>query len=169
MWRPGFDFETSTEAVLEGAHRSLCVYSIVHRGTKRRPGLVLGLDVGGRCRGVAFKVSVDAYPGIRAYLRAREQVTRVYREAVRPIWLAGEEPRRVRALCYLADRLHPQYAGVLPFGKQVRHVRDGYGRSGNNVDYLVNTVRHLQEMQIEEPALARLMAELGYGPGRSQR
>lgn len=168
MWRPGFDFQDSVEGILEGAHRSLCVYSVVHRGTRQRPGLVLGLDVGGRCRGRAFRVSAEDYPHIRNYLRAREQVTRVYREVVRPISLVGEETRRVRALCYLADRLHPQYAGLLPLGAQVRHVRDGHGKSGNNVAYVVNTVRCLEDMQIHEPTLHRVMAELGYGPGRAR-
>lgn len=166
MWRPGFDHEGCVEGVLQGAHRALCVYSIVHRGTRQRPGLVLGLDVGGSCRGLAFRVSARSFPAIRAYLRAREQVTRVYREVVRPVELAGGV--RVRALCYLADRLHPQYAGTLPLTAQVRHVREGRGRSGNNVEYVINTVRHLDEMGIEERGLRRLMAELGHGPGRTR-
>ncbi|MGH6873719.1 MAG: gamma-glutamylcyclotransferase, partial [Aestuariivirgaceae bacterium] len=78
MWQPGFDYEERRRAMLNGLHRSLCVYSHVHRGTPERPGLVMGLDRGGSCRGVAFRIKEERWDGIMAYLRAREQVTMVY-------------------------------------------------------------------------------------------
>src|ERR1700681_94038 len=104
MWRPGFDFRERIEARLIGAHRALCVYSFVHRGTPERPGLVLGLDHGGTCRGIAYRVTAAARADTVAYLRAREQVTSVYRESMRPIWLKREPQLRVPALCYMVDR-----------------------------------------------------------------
>ncbi len=113
MWRPDFPFVERVEARLVGAHRALCVYSFVHRGTPERPGLVLGLDQGGTCRGVAYRVSAADRASTIAYLRAREQVTSVYRECIRPIWLKREPEQRVSALCYMVDRGHPQYAGRL--------------------------------------------------------
>src|ERR1700742_3385850 len=95
MWRPDFAFIERIEARLIGAHRALCVYSFVHRGTPERPGLVLGLDRGGACRGIAFRVARDDWEKTVSYLRAREQVTAVYREVSRRIWLKTEKPKPV--------------------------------------------------------------------------
>ena len=136
MWRPGFDYVERLDARLIGAHRALCVYSFVHRGTPERPGLVLGLDRGGACRGIAFRVAAAKRAETVAYLRGREQVTMVYREFVRPVRLKTNPERVVPALCYMVDRSHPQYAGRLTLDQQVHHVRQGHGQSGNNRDYV---------------------------------
>src|SRR4051794_16865913 len=111
MWRPGFDFIDRVEARLTGAHRALCVYSFDHRGTPERPGLVLGLDHGGACRGIAYRVAAAKRAGTIAYLREREQVTNVYRECVRRIVLRSDPQHSIEALCYVVNRSHPQYAG----------------------------------------------------------
>src|SRR6202040_1341020 len=87
MWRPGFDFIEQVPARLIGEHRALCVYSFDHRGTPEKPGLVLGLDRGGACRGIAFRVRGALRQAPIVYLRAREQVTSVYREVTRSVWL----------------------------------------------------------------------------------
>src|SRR5579862_38141 len=113
MWRPGFTFREQVPARLRGLHRSLCVYSFFHRGTPERPGLVLGLDRGGMCRGIAFRVAAAAREKTIAYLRAREQVTAVYRETMRRIELEDGSRQQVSALCYVVDRGHAQYAGRL--------------------------------------------------------
>src|SRR5664279_2923977 len=113
MWRPGFDALERRQARLVGAHRALCVYSFVHRGTPERPGLVLGLDRGGNCRGIAYRVTADKRTEVIDYLRAREQVTMVYLEAWRRVWLDDDPRESVPALCYVVDRGHQQYAGRL--------------------------------------------------------
>jgi cation transport protein ChaC len=160
MWRPDFSFVERVEARLIGAHRALCVYSFVHRGTPERPGLVLGLDHGGTCRGIAYRVRAGERDKTIEYLRAREQVTSVYRESVRPIWLKGFPDRRVQALVYMVDRGHVQYAGRLSLEQQLHHVRQGHGRSGANRDYVIATVGALEELGYRETALHWLVERL---------
>jgi cation transport protein ChaC len=160
MWRPGFPFLDKVEARLIGAHRALCVYSMFHRGTPERPGLVLGLDRGGACRGIAFRVAAAERARTVAYLRAREQVTTVYRECIRRVWLKGEAERPVPALCYMVDRSHPQYAPKLPLDQQLHHVRQGHGQSGANRDYVVATVAALESLGMWETELHLLAARL---------
>ena len=158
MWRPDFPFVERVESRLVGAHRALCVYSFVHRGTPERPGLVLGLDRGGTCRGIAYRVPAAERTSTIAYLRAREQVTSVYRESMRPVWLKQEPERRVSALCYMVDRAHPQYAGRLTLERQLHLVRQGHGQSGPNRDYVIATVAAMAALGLREGEL-HLLAE----------
>lgn len=156
MWRPGFDFKDRVKARLVGAHRSLCVYSFVHRGTAEKPGLVLGLDNGGNCRGVAYRVAGDKREATLEYLRGREQVTMVYRESWRTIWLEDDPRNSTRALVYTVNRGHPQYAGRLALTQQLHFVRQGHGRSGINRDYVLDTVKELDTLGIRDDGLRRL-------------
>jgi cation transport protein ChaC len=160
MWRTGFEFIERRQARLIGGHRSLCVYSHVHRGTPERPGLVLGLDRGGSCRGVAFRVSADKAHATLSYLQERELVTKVYKEAERPVELLEGDKGRVRALCFLVDRSHAQYAGKLSLEAQLHHVRHGHGRSGANPEYVIETVSHMRELGIRDRALEWLVDRL---------
>jgi len=173
MWRPGFAFVERRQARLIGAHRALCVYSFVHRGTPERPGLVLGLDRGGACRGIAYRVAASARGETVAYLRAREQVTLVYRECTRRIWLDHEPGRPVPALCYMVDRGHPQYAGRLSLEQQLHHVRQGHGHSGANRDYVIATVAAMEALGLREGELNLLAERLkgvhGAGPVAASR
>jgi cation transport protein ChaC len=159
MWRPGFDYVARELAWLRGYHRALCIYSHVHRGTPERPGLVLGLDRGGSCRGVAFRVEAAKAEATIAYLRAREQVTTVYVE--RRVRLRLDDRREVEALTYVVDRRHVQYAGKLPLETILEHVRAGVGQSGDNPAYVLNTHRHLAELSLRDDVLARLVRALG--------
>lgn len=160
MWRPGFPFEAQAPGLLKGAHRALCVYSVLHRGTHEQPGLVLGLDRGGACRGVAFRVTPGAEDETIAYLREREQVTDVYVEAYRNVRLVDGSDRTVKALTYLADPTHLQYAGRLSLDEQHRIVRMCHGQAGANIEYVLNTVRHLEDEGVHDAVLAKLAARL---------
>jgi len=158
IWRPGFAFEERQIAEVDGYHRALCIYSHVHRGTQDCPGLVLGLDYGGSCRGVAFRVAAAERDATIAYLREREQVTFVYRETILRARLADN--RKVAALAYVADRAHAQYASRLAREDILRHVRQGVGQSGPNPDYVRSTYEHLAALGIEDEALAWIVERL---------
>jgi cation transport protein ChaC len=158
IWRPGFAFRRSERALLRGAHRSLCIYSHTYRGTPELPGLVFGLARGGSCGGMAFAVDDALWPETLAYLRERELVSGVYREAMRPVRLAGGT--MVEALAYLVDAAHPQYAGGLELAEQLRLVRRGRGNSGANIDYVLNTAAHLRQLGIRDRGLEALAAAL---------
>lgn len=158
LWNPGFPYVERLRGVLRGYHRSLCVYSHVHRGTIARPGLVLGLDRGGACVGAVYRVAESDWESTLGYLRAREQVTAIYREVSAPVTIAGG--RRVQAVGYVVDRRHHQYSGRLALEDTVALVRQGVGRSGHNVEYVLRTHAHLVEMGIEDAFLANVAALL---------
>ncbi|MEM7214696.1 MAG: gamma-glutamylcyclotransferase [Pseudomonadota bacterium] len=151
IWNPGFDHIERKRARLHGLHRSLCIYSWVHRGTQENPGLVLGLDKGGSCQGMAMRARGDDREAIVDYLRARELVTSVYLECWRKITLDGGET--VPALLYRVDRTSPQYASKLNLDHQTEIVRHASGGSGHNVDYVKSTVAAMQSEGIRDYSL----------------
>ena len=162
MWRPGFAYAETAIASVRGYRRALCVYSHVHRGTPDQPGLVLGLDRGGTCKGVAFRVAGPDAAATQAYLRARELVTNVYRETTLRASLA--DGRAVAALAYVADRTHAQYAGRLPREELHRRVAQSVGGAGPNIDYVRSTQAHLAALGIRDATLDWLAATLPNAP-----
>jgi cation transport protein ChaC len=157
MWRPGFVFDEALPARLHGYHRALCIYSIVHRGTAERPGLVLGLDRGGSCRGWAFRIEHAKEAEILAYLDERELVTDVYQRKRLPVVTARG---RVPAWCYVVRQDHVQYAGKLEEQRLLELVQHGAGSSGRCCDYVVSTVSHLEQMGIADGPLHALAKRL---------
>ncbi len=148
MWNPGFEFVESAQGRLHGYRRSLCVRSWVHRGTQEYPGLVLGLDRGGSCLGMAFRIRPEDEDAVTDYLRRRELVTHVYLERRLPVRLS--DGRRVTALTYVIDRQHIQYAGSLDVAHAAEVVAVARGQSGPNDAYVLNTLTHLREMGIRD-------------------
>ncbi len=120
----------------------------------------MGLDRGGACRGAAYQVSPEHWNDTVEYLRAREQVTLVYREEYARVKLLGPEPKTVTALVYLVDRKHVQYAGNLPIEEQLKFVRQGVGHSGENPEYVLKTVEHMREAGIHDSKLEELVRHL---------
>jgi cation transport protein ChaC len=151
MWNPGFPHEQAQLAHIHGYHRSLCVWSWVHRGTEAHPGLVMGLDRGGSCVGVAYRVAAADRGAAASYLYERELVTHVYIPVVSRIRV--DALGVVAALTFVVDRRHIQYAGKLSAAEAARTIRGARGRSGTNPDYFANTIAHLVELGIQCPRL----------------
>ncbi|TIV59960.1 MAG: gamma-glutamylcyclotransferase [Mesorhizobium sp.] len=155
IWRPGFAHVETRRARLYGYRRSLCVYSFVHRGTRARPGLVLGLDRGGSCIGLAYRVPGNLRDEVLSYLRERELVTSVYLERMLDVRLGRNgkgkgEGVSVEAVAYIVDRRHEQYAGALDADHAARIVRGAVGQSGRNEDYVLSTLEHLEALGIRD-------------------
>ena len=154
MWRPGFAFVERIAATLYGRRRAFCIYSVHHRGTYERPGLVLGLAPGGATRGMAYRVAEADWPATYAYLLEREQPTETYIEARRPLRLA--DGRRVEALVFLSDIHHPQWAGSLSLERQAELISGAVGLSGRNEDYLKDLIEHLRAEGVCDRSLETL-------------
>jgi len=160
MWRPGFPFVERAPAILHGRRRAFCIYSVHHRGTPQRPGLVLGLAPGGSVRGAAYRVADEAWAETYAYLREREQPTETYVEAHIAVRLA--DGRRIAATTFLSDIGHAQWAGVLDAERQARLIAGARGLSGRNIDYLRDLVDHLRAEGIRDRAMERLMERVAH-------
>lgn len=158
MWRPGFAHLETRKARLYGYRRTLCIHSHVHRGTTRRPGLVLGLDRGGSCLGLAFRVPGSLSKEVLSYLRERELVTNVYLEKRLNVRL--EDGRLVEAVTYVVDRTHVQYAGDLSVECAAKRIAGAIGQSGPNEEYVLNTVEHLRALGLRDHRLEAVAARL---------
>ena len=146
-------------ARLFGYHRALCIYSHIYRGTKHCPGLVLGLEPGGSCRGVAFRIPARRAAAAIAKVTARENVTGVYSPRRVIVTLTGKGKARggrVPALAFVAERNHPQYAGKLGQRTIMRCLRDGKGTKGRASDYLKDVLSCLAELGIRDRGLERI-------------
>jgi cation transport protein ChaC len=157
IWNPGFTYTDRRAAHLRGYHRRFCIRSTRYRGTPDAPGLVLGLDRGGSCRGVAFLVGAEHAAATLAYLDGREIPDPVYRRRLLPVRLACGAP--ARALTYVARRDWPGYCR-LPADQMAAMIGRGHGAMGSNREYLLRTLDGLRASGIADPGLERLSAQL---------
>jgi len=155
MWRPGFESKATASALLRGYHRAFCIYSSRYRGTITAPGLVLGLDRGGACRGTAYCVASADIPAVLEIVWRQEMRRRVYVPRLLPV-LVGAQRRM--ALTFLANRRHDGYAGRLEIAAAAKIIAGCCGERGPNIDYLVNTLSHLDAMGVHDQHLHRLLA-----------
>jgi cation transport protein ChaC len=162
MWDPGFSHEARHVATIYGLHRRLCVSSIRYRGTPEKPGLVLGLDRGGCCRGYAYRISSSAKHEVAAYLEEREMVNGVYKPVFVCAWL--ENDTRAAALTFRVRREHPQYIPPMCETQLAERILRSAGLKGPNRDYVLNTVRELHAMGFRDESLRRLLPHLEKRP-----
>ncbi|WP_102107374.1 gamma-glutamylcyclotransferase [Oceaniglobus roseus] len=160
LWNPGFPVAEQRVATLADHARSFCMRSIHHRGTEEAPGLVLALDPepGSVCTGLGLRVEPGAEAATLQYLRDRELISSAYVERVLPLDL--DDGRRVEAVAYVVDTAHVQYCGGLALEEQARIIARAVGGRGPNTEYLFNTVAHLHQMEIPDPALDWLDARV---------
>lgn len=153
MWRPGFAHRAHASGLLYGYHRALCMYSYRHRGTRDRPGLVLGLDRGGACRGIAYRIDRARAAEALDYLWEREMVSYTYVPRTVRVHLRD---RTVSCRTFVVDRNSAQYAHGLSPEAAAAIIRGASGEGGHNRDYLASTVRHLDELGVPDGPLHRL-------------
>jgi cation transport protein ChaC len=153
MWNPEMPFAERRPALLRGYHRSFCLYSRDYRGTPERPGLVLGLDRGGSCRGIAYRLPDDDLATAIDRVWAREMAGQVY--DMRRVAVATPQGR-VLAHAFTVRRDNADYAGRLSLDQAARIIAVAAGGRGTGRDYLANTVRHLEELGIADGPLHRL-------------
>jgi len=147
---------------VHGYHRRLCLWSRVNRGTPESPGLVAGLDRGGSCAGVAYRV-----PGPLARSQLEQLWEReMFMGSYTPRWLRCRLPDGAHeaALAFVVRQDAPNYAGKLSEPDILEVFRRGScGRFGTSLEYLVNTVRSLHEHGLRDPHLERLVRHAGVG------
>ena len=157
LWNPLFPFAEARPAILRGLHRRFCLRSLASRGTPDLPGLVLGLDRGGACTGVAYRLPAPVAMDELHLLWRREMVVGAYR----PRWVrvrSGE--REIHALTFAVRHAHPQYAGRLSLDEEARVIAGAKGAFGSSLDYLERTRVALVTHGIIDPYLEGIAARV---------
>ena len=147
MWNPAFHYVERHTARVHGFHRQFCLWSHGGRGSPKYPGLMLSLESGGSCTGVAYRVTPEAAATELDVLWRREMASRSYR----PVWVNvhmrhGREP----ALVFAVNRAHERYVAGLDTETIARYIATGKGTNGDCCDYLFDTVDHLRELGIRD-------------------
>jgi cation transport protein ChaC len=153
MWNPEMRFDEALPARVHGYHRSFCLYSPEYRGTREKPGLVLGLDRGGSCRGIAYRLAQATLGAEIDLLWTREMTGFVYH--LTPLQMLTEQGLRA-GYAFTVRRDSRDYAGRLPHDVAARVIATSKGDRGTGRDYLASTVRHLERLGIRDEALHRI-------------
>jgi cation transport protein ChaC len=155
LWNPLFPFEDARRATLSGRRRRFCLWSLASRGTPNQPGLVLGLDRGGSCHGVVYRLPARSAKAELSLLWRREMVLGAYL----PLWVKVRcDGKPVVALAFVVDRAHRQYTGNLTLGEQAEVLATAAGAFGSSADYLERARVALVTHGIVDPYLERLAA-----------
>lgn len=157
IWNPLIHFVEKRVGTVRGHHRCFCLWSRTGRGTAAKPGLTLGLERGGSCRGVAYRIEQAQAGHELEIVWRREMLTGAYA----PRWLKVEtEGGKLHAIAFVINRGHSRYAGRLPEEKIIASIAEAHGPLGRCATYLFNTVAHLDELGIGDERLRRLRDEV---------
>ncbi|WP_346656142.1 gamma-glutamylcyclotransferase [Bradyrhizobium sp. dw_78] len=159
IWNPTVHFVERRVARVMGWHRAFCLSTPAGRGSVDNPGLVLGLDAGRHCDGVAFRISGEIVEPELAMLWKREMLSASYV----PRWLDLLDEHGVRFGCAIAFTIDPaseNYAGGLEREQVVRRLATASGALGTSADYLFRTSEGLQDHGIHDEDIERLRTEV---------
>lgn len=154
MWNPAINVLDSRKAHVRGYHRTFCLTLSVGRGVPEKPGLMLGIDRGGSCTGVAHRIAANEVESELSILWLREMMSGAYE----PRWVNADVDghKRTRVLTFVINRSHPRYEGTLAETEVARRIAHAEGIIGTNRDYLYRTARYLAERGIEDGPLRGL-------------
>jgi cation transport protein ChaC len=157
IWNPTFHYAERRTARIHGWHRQFCLWSRFGRGSPERPGLMLSLETGGSCTGVAYRLAARAAATELDVIWRREMFTMAYR----PVWTVARTAKGpVPAIAFAANRSHERYAPGLAFEEVARFLATGAGSMGRCCDYLFDTVAHLRQLGIRDRRLEALEARV---------
>ncbi len=154
MWNPAFLHEERMIATVHGWHRRFCLWTPVGRGSPEAPGLVLALEPGGSCRGVAFRLDPALAEAELRLVWLREMLTGAYRPRWSPARLT--DGRRVTCLSFMVERSHERYAGRLSEAEIASAIAAAAGHLGPCRDYLAQTLAAMEQVGVRAGALHRL-------------
>ena len=155
MWNPECDVQASEIGMVHGWHRSFCMRLPRYRGTVDQPGLMMGLDRGGSCRGLVQTLDRAKAAASLDDLVRRELITKPCTYSAR--WLTVRTDRGpVRAITFVIDRKGWSYEGGLCPETTAKRLAHAVGHIGTNAEYLMNTVQHLEDLGIKDRNLCRL-------------
>lgn len=153
IWNPAFHFAERRRGRLLGYHRRFCLRTHVGRGTRDNPGLMLGLEAGGSCTGVAYRIAADAVELETWVLWKREMIVGSYS----PRWVVVEGAgANRRAITFVMNKAHYMYAGRLPRAEVVQTLATAEGALGRSCDYLYEIVAQLSSFGIHDRGLASI-------------
>jgi cation transport protein ChaC len=157
IWNPAFHYVEKVAATLHGWHRRFCLKMLMGRGSIELPGLMLALDHGGACKGVAFKIASAAVREELGILWQREMYGGAYHARWVPLRTAAGP---VRAVTFVINRAHPRYLPELSIEQTAALIATGSGDLGSCREYLENTLAHLKELGLRDAGLERIAAAL---------
>jgi cation transport protein ChaC len=157
IWNPACESVEHRPAVAPGWHRSFCLKLVRYRGTAERPGLMMALDRGGLCRGLAYRIPrEDASAALSSVMRREISMKPM---ANQPRWLTTlVDGERRPALGFVINRNISTYVGRLSPQHTADLIATGCGHWGSCAEYLLNTVLKLEEHGIRDRNLWRLQA-----------